>query len=358
MFVLYIIQVEGKYKIGIHTGDKAKLTNRYITSLPQMLILEFYVFDDQKLVRCIENEIKELYINNRVKNSNNNLSEWFVLSDIELNNIKNIIETNNPINNLFDQYVMTNIEIKKMVDSLEIKRPNYQRPVDETRISIIQDYIAKNNKSRSFILPPIILNEIKGSYHIIDGQHRLLSITTIEEKINVSVIVYKGLTYSEEFEMFKSLNKAVPCLDIYLSEGSIMEIQNELRTSLKTMFTVRCSPSKGCRIPNFYLDNFLNNIFGKSNEQESIFDRVYMDGKIVDTKTLLAEILKINTIVGNKLQSPGGYNYYRTVCPPSGRKHTPEKFQEMLKNEKQCYIGFVDSFRFSLAINNTESISH
>ena len=358
MFVIYIIQVDNRYKIGIHTGDKAKLTSRYITSLPQLQIIEFYVFDDQKLVKCIENEIKELYILSRVKNSNNNLSEWFTLTKSELNNIKNIIEINNPINTPFNQYTMTNIELKKMKDDHIIKIPKYQRPFDNSRILEIRDYIEKNHKSRSFILPPIVLNETKGNYNIIDGQHRLLSIITIEEKINVNVIVYHELSCSEEFEMFKSLNKAVPCLDIYLSEGNIKEIQNELCTSLKSMFISRCSSSKGCRIPNFYLDTFLNNIFGKSNEQESIFDRVYMDGKIVDTKTLLSEILKINAIVGNKLQSPSGYNYYRSVCPPSGRKHTPEKFQEMLKNEKQCFIGFVDPFRFTNAINNIDSISH
>ena len=363
MFSIYLLRGNNDskqqiYKIGIHSGSQAKLTTRYNTALPNHSIYKFYTFSDQKLVRQIENDIKELYKSNRILNSNENLSEWFNLNDNELDAINTFILSNNPINNLYNNYSFSSIELKQMLDRKEIKFPIYQRPIDEDRITEIKSYINEQHKSRSFILPTIIFNKINGNYNIIDGQHRLMSIINLDFVLYVNVTVYNELNYKEELDMFRSLNKAVPCLDIYLSDGTLKEIKNELECSLKSIFPTRCSTSKNCRVPNFHLDTLLNGIFGKLNNQESVFDKLYSEGKIIDSKSLLTELLKINTITGSKLQSPNGFSYYLLNCPNSGSKHNLERFQDMINKEKKCFIGFISILRLTCALSNNKILDY
>lgn len=89
---LYIIsapdyEIVGKFKVGIHSGEIAKLITRYITSHPDLSIKLFIMLPDGK-AREIENKIKSQFAEHSVSNINGNSSEWF---QIPLETLQNFI---------------------------------------------------------------------------------------------------------------------------------------------------------------------------------------------------------------------------------------------------------------------------
>lgn len=69
------------YKIGMHTGSREKLCNRYITSLPDLVIFYFHQCDQ---ARWVEQEILQEYEDKRIINSRGHLSEWIQCNIYEL----------------------------------------------------------------------------------------------------------------------------------------------------------------------------------------------------------------------------------------------------------------------------------
>jgi hypothetical protein len=75
--IIYILSdessLEEKYKVGSHSGSLSKLKSRYITPIPK---LKIHYFIKHNNARSVETIFKQLYINQRVINSNGKVSEW------------------------------------------------------------------------------------------------------------------------------------------------------------------------------------------------------------------------------------------------------------------------------------------
>jgi hypothetical protein len=78
-----------RYKIGKHKGDTKKLIHRYITSFPQIKILNFTPCSNNLQ---IEKFIKKVFYHNRIMNINKRKSEVYELDDRELKKVHKIID--------------------------------------------------------------------------------------------------------------------------------------------------------------------------------------------------------------------------------------------------------------------------
>jgi hypothetical protein len=79
MSVIYVLSDSeniNRYKVGSHTGKLEKLKSRYITAIPTLVVNYFIETPDAKQ---IENIFKQIHINRRIKNANENISEWVTM---------------------------------------------------------------------------------------------------------------------------------------------------------------------------------------------------------------------------------------------------------------------------------------
>lgn len=81
MTSLYILtdpahEKNNEYKVGIHSGDIAKLIRRYITYVPEMIVKTFISLPEGKAGE-IEDKIKDQFSENRIVNTNGNVSEYY-----------------------------------------------------------------------------------------------------------------------------------------------------------------------------------------------------------------------------------------------------------------------------------------
>lgn len=84
-------------KVGIHTGSKKKLINKYITAIPNIEIKLFKMINNPKIM---EDEIKSCFEDYRVKNANGKLSEWY---NINYKIIERYIQENSSIEELDEE---------------------------------------------------------------------------------------------------------------------------------------------------------------------------------------------------------------------------------------------------------------
>src|SRR5579872_5536857 len=75
-----------RYKIGYHTGTLTQLRKRYITSIPDLIICDFYVHPEAS---AIEFQLKDIFASVREKNEGGNLSEFIIM---KLDVIRKVIE--------------------------------------------------------------------------------------------------------------------------------------------------------------------------------------------------------------------------------------------------------------------------
>ncbi len=104
------------------------------------------------------------------------------------------------------------------IDTLASGQP-YQRPVERRDVKkLIQKWDARK-------LTPIIVSLRSGKFYVVDGQHRLEAIRQMANGKNVAVpcLVYTGLTYEDEAEMYAELDQAKKRLTLPQSINALLE---------------------------------------------------------------------------------------------------------------------------------------
>lgn len=379
MYALYVIKsLSSKpnlYKIGIHTGTITQLKKRYITYIPDLVVVSFNVFDNLILCKKLESDIKTKYKQNRRSNTNGNLSEWFIIDisiisrfisehaklKIEHSHNKTIpmTDTRPPS----EQPSLVSLTIQK-IQELELNRrlirPPYQRAVDTVRCEKIKDYIINHHTSHTFVFPRIVLNNViypddppeKSTFTIIDGQHRiegLLKISAQDQRDNklenfeVHIDMRINLSIAGEKQMFKAINKSVPCPYFVLCGSDEKKILIALKEFIYREYGNQLSNSPRCKIPNLHLESILEEI-GRQN----IIAELYKLEFITNAVDLMDGIRALNEHVKNKLTGPTGLATYKRYGSRICAKHTQEYFDKMLVGIKKkegdyntCYLGFI-----------------
>lgn len=83
----------------------------------------------------------------------------------------------------------------------DLRLDKYQRALSMPTVKKMADEFDKNK------LGTITVSKRDGKYFVVDGQHRVVLAKTLEIK-GLMALVYEGLTYEEEAELFNSLNNA------------------------------------------------------------------------------------------------------------------------------------------------------
>lgn len=358
MFALYICKTEtpSLYKIGIHTGNKKTLIKRYITPLPSISIYKFYQSTERKRVLDLESRIKQKFKEHRQLNSNGNLSEWFKLNDSVLTEITEYINQKLKSHRTYNMFSIE--ELQEMFLSGKFVFPEYQRPIDDSRLDVIKNYIINCHDEPEYHMPEIVMNLIDGKFRIVDGQHRIMAfirITGDDKKkctradVGLRSIIRNDLGIEQEKKLFININKAVSCPYIYLMKDDEKQILNDMKNYLYREFGHQISDSPRCIAPNLPINQVLDKIFVERKDGTSYIRDWYGEQVIRSPTDMCNGFYNFNGHLKNMFQSGDGFKIYKINCPKKSDKHGDQKFNQLLKQIKkkgtmrsECYLGLVD----------------
>ncbi len=160
-------------------------------------------------------------------------------------------------------------------DSME----GFQRTLDKDKAQKIADYIDKeggtiptaiilsaqpdsnfeyNSKNKT-----VDFNDIKKSFLILDGQHRVYGFALCESSVRIPVIIYNGLSRKEETRLFIDINtkqRPVPN-ELLLDIKALAEYENESESYLRTIY-------------DKFKDEPSSALHGKLSSSEKIKDKI------------------------------------------------------------------------------------
>lgn len=351
MTALYIIRLNAIFKVGIHGGTISELKKRYITAIPEFDLISFIRTESKQLAIKTEREIQTKYDKLRVVNANGNKSEWFTFTDAELASAIKIIA-----NNCMEPNTFNITKLQHLYSTGKLISPDYQRPVDIVRALSIKDYIVNMNSVAEFYLPEILLNFNGDTYNIVDGQHRLHALISMNEmekhairNYYPNIIVKNNLTIVEEKRLFFAINKSVPCPGIYLAENIEHKIISECKELLSKAYKKQLSISERCLMPHIHIDTILSHFTNRRHDGSRFLSDWYSDGIFKNAGELITEIDLLNRYIGHIYNSPDGFNAYIINAPYKAKRHNLNKFSSLLhainlKKEVDgypCYLGLI-----------------
>lgn len=377
MTSLYIITVNNKeYKIGIWSSSRKKLISRYVTYHPNFTILLYVTNKNPKVATCVEYMLKQMYIDNRVKNNNGNLSEWFNLSPklleeiitkidyimpsiMDMTSSMNTVVDNNmedttdvyPATQPFIEY-MNIYKIQDLYMTSKLRVGDYQRKINKERIPDLKESIitAANNPFTSHI-PGILVVLRNDVYSIVDGQHRIAAIMSIvgDERKKIGdnfkfMFHVYNCDYKSEVDMFRSINQSQPCPEMYLQKSKLFEYTTALDKWFQQTFPSYVKTSKWPRAPNFNIDHIINELCKKYNNDKSIIGDWFAKGVINDIDTIPKAFSKLNNAVGTLFTADiRGLNNYHKYGTRACKKHNLKSYNKVIakinNSNKRCYLG-------------------
>lgn len=232
MEAIYVISTKEKsnnneYKIGKHTGTQSKLLSRYKTPLINPVIY-FYLHCENSL--NVENEIKKLLKDKRIKNEDGAYTEWVKLNLQQIvNNIYEILNKNitnvNYLNNLND-----NISEYKKIET------------DEIDYSLLTKIFNKHINNDLIYFWKNVFNNLKIKYKELYGiyQFELLS----EPKTLVKIIDTDNVNILKKLKLQLSINIEINLLE--LKNTKFLILGNKfIKTDVELIHFKKLLPSIG-----------------------------------------------------------------------------------------------------------------
>lgn len=252
--------------------------------------------------------------------------------------------------------------LQDLKNSEKLVSPDYQRPINNSRVSILKKYIIDNYDRPEFYMPDVVLNEVKGTYKIVDGQHRLRAFIKIvgnEREMmkkfeGVYAIVKDNLSPKMEKKLFVMINQSVPCPKIYLHSSKEKKMLTRLRIFINSKYSHQISGSLRCVSPNINVSTIIDAISKKNLDGSSVIGDWFGDQTIYKSDDLCKGIEKFNEHVRTLLLSPDGFKIYKINCPRRSSRHNEDKFKKLLDivvkksmGDTPCYLGFIDPDRIA-----------
>nr|QBK86238.1 MAG: hypothetical protein LCMAC102_00330 [Marseillevirus LCMAC102] len=184
---------------------------------------------------------------------------------------------------------------KNIMDYISIWQ--YNRPIDETRIQVIKEYIEKQKYVDGIIYVAEFQENKKISYNCYDGFHRLKALQLIKDDLKIIVHVTYQATVDQIKSKFKALNSAISVPELYLDETNDETIQS-LKIIIEEVVEYICkkwskyqSISKRPQRPNFNRDNLKDQLYDYINQPSHIG---------VNASRLIKAIDKLNEDYSNR----------------------------------------------------------
>ena len=144
---------------------------------------------------------------------------------------------------------LPNITIRGIKASNLVSNQTYQRPVNERNVKLIKEGYSKE------LVNPIKVSLRNNKYYVFDGQHTLTVLTEMfGEDCIVPCIVYTGMTYQREAELFAKQDEFKRKLDIRermkaLYEGEDEEVRDFVRVCESEGFVCNLGSGGGNKSP-------------------------------------------------------------------------------------------------------------
>lgn len=198
----------------------------------------------------------------------------------------------------------------------------------------------------------VVSKTADGVYHIIDGQHRLNAINSINEDekntlskscFTLTVDVRQGLVPEDEQIIFRTVNLAVP-LGALLDETK-MKMVTMLENWLISEFKYRFSSSPKPITPNMNLIQLMEKI-----KSDDVISELYESGLIDSVDDIIRLVKELNEFLGMRFNDKDGYILYQKHADSAGKKHNAQYFADLLTKieikGKPCYLGLIPKYRW------------
>ncbi|ARA72094.1 hypothetical protein BNJ_00270 [Kaumoebavirus] len=205
------------YKVGIHTGTEDKLRKRYITSMPGFTVHLF--------VKALPNDEKEILYaltDIRVKNVQNNLSEWVKLDITRLKNFvtryltigKNETERYYQICNTYQRFI-------EEFDEEDIKNKSYK----EAKL------IVESKLTYKYLTSRCVYNKSRLRDYILSSLNR------DRENQELDLICDLCGMYIDHIPMISLAHKSESCLEALKTRQLVIDIISEAASSITGEYT-------------------------------------------------------------------------------------------------------------------------
>lgn len=244
--------------------------------------------------------------------------------------------------------------IAELFKNDKIRPMKPQRPVNQLRVGDIAGYITSNYDKPTFIIGMAVVSKAAdGTYSIIDGQHRLFAINSLNADENnvvskhcftLPVDVRHELSPDDEQKIFRTINLAIPL-------GALLDVEKlkmftMLENWLASEFKERFSSSPKPIIPNMNLFQLMEKI-----KSDDVISELYDSGLIDCVDDIIKLVRELNDCLGERFNDEsGGYLLYQKHADTAGKKHNTQYFAELLikieTKGKPCYLGLIPKYRW------------
>lgn len=260
-------------------------------------------------------------------------------------------------------YELSDNEIRKITDAKEIpyfkicklislellKKPAYQREIDDHRVETICNYILSNFGKPSFIMGSIILSLRNKKLYIVDGLHRFWAINRIVNRGNsnmthqkISVILLNNLDVIEEKKVFKYINLSLPVDKIIVHDDEIGIYVESVKNLINSKWKKFISKSDKFKIPNININKLINDLV-----ERNLIKHKIENGEVFKADEYIDKILELNEYIGEKLKGSESNIFYSRHCK------TLDQLNNLPKNIIKCeatnpafYLGLIPGNRW------------
>jgi hypothetical protein len=203
-----------------------------------------------------------------------------------------------------------------MIKNELLKKPNYQRDIDDTRVEKIYNYILTNIDDPSFMLGSIILSLRCDKLYVIDGLHRIFAINQIIKRFEIdladkkiSVILMQGLDIVGEKKVFKNINLSLPVSKIITHDDEIGKYVSAVEKFVIDNWKPFIKTTKGFAVPNINFNSLKHDLVNRNLIRHKI-----ENGDVFTVNEYISKILELNEYIGEKLKSLDCDTIYSRRC--------------------------------------------
>lgn len=226
------------------------------------------------------------------------------------------------------------------------------RPVSDQTITEIlkfQDSYYKKYKKFSYDIGMIVLGTINwklDQIKILDGQHRLVSATHLNEEVLGNIVIVNHQTYDEMHETYLFINRAIPVPEIYKTpELAYREIFNEVIKEFGLKFGIIFSESNSPQRPYMNKDQIIIRMY----DNETLRDKIDLSNQKESVQLILKIIYNYNNFI--KTYEPYQFPIYKSTIQV--RKNCLDKAKE-----KGCFLGMFKDYEWINNMVEFDNVDH
>lgn len=257
--------------------------------------------------------------------------------------------SDNEIRQIFEKKTLQYHNISGLIARGVLKKPTYQRDIDDRRVNIISNYIISNFDKPSFLLGSLIISIRDKKAYIVDGLHRTYAIQrAVANKIEgllskvISVILLKDLDIVDEKKVFRNINLSLPVDKIVVHDDEIGVYVNAVEKFINAKWKKFISATSKCQIPNINID-----MLKKKLVEKNLIKHKIENCEVFSVDEYISKILELNEYIGEKLNCSESNTFY------SEYGNNTTQVNNLEKNIKKCratkpafYLGLIPKYKW------------